>query len=199
MAGLPVRPTIDMKEFYRRHLPHGHPQEAVFFVTFRLKDSLPSEVIEALREEREGAKIALHDLPESKRAEQDKLNSGRYFEKWEEHLDKAEFGPHWLAQPEIADIVKEALHYRDGKAFDLHAYSIMSNHVHVIFEPLSKADWQHPTGVRCQCPPYIRRNGIPTYSRYTKSCNRSSGIQCGRQIFFLADKALSGRMKVMTA
>ena len=199
MAGLPVRPTIDMKEFYRRHLPHWHPQEAVFFVTFRLKDSLPSEVIEALREEREGAKIALHNLPESKQAEQDKLDSARYFEKWEEYLDKAEFGPRWLSQPEIADIVKEALHYREGKTFDLHAYSIMSNHVHVIFEPLSKADWQHRTGVRCQCPPYIRRNGIPTYYRCTKLCNPLSVTRRGRQIFFLADRALSGKMKVMTA
>ena len=35
-----------MKEFYRRHLPHWHPQDALFFVTFRLKDSLPHEVIE---------------------------------------------------------------------------------------------------------------------------------------------------------
>jgi putative transposase len=131
-----------MKEFYRRHLPHWQPKGAVFFVTFRLKGSLPSEVIKSLREEHERAKIALHSLPEPERASQIRPNNQRYFDKWEEYLDKAEFGPHWLFQPEIATLVKEALHYRDGKVLDLHAYCIMSNHVHVVFEALSKSDYQ---------------------------------------------------------
>jgi putative transposase len=117
-----------MKEFYCRHLPHWHPHDAVFFVTFRLKDSLPYEVVESLREERE-------------HAHQNAGDGQRYFEKWEDYLDKAEYGPCWLSQPEIADVVKEALQYRDGKVFDLHAFSIMSNHVHVVFEPLRKSEW----------------------------------------------------------
>ena len=116
-----------MKEFYHRHLPHWQPRDAIFFVTFRLKNSLPNEVIEALREEREHEK-------------QNQLDEQHYFERWEEFLDKAQFGPRWLLQPEIADIVKEAMHYRDGKVFDLHAFCIMSNHVHVVFEPLSRAE-----------------------------------------------------------
>jgi REP element-mobilizing transposase RayT len=143
-----------VKEFYRRHLPHWQPQGAVFFVTFRLKDSLPYEVIESLREERERAKVTLHNLPAADHASQKTPNDQHYFEKWEEYLDKAEFGPRWLSQPEIAVIVKEAMHYRDGKVFDLHTFCIMANHVHVIFEPLSKSDWQsdllgseYPTGV----------------------------------------------------
>ena len=131
-----------MKEFYRRHLPHWQPQGAVFFVTFRLKNSLPYEIIETLREERERAEVAIHSLLKSGRAHQNALDEQRYFDKWEEYLDKAEFGPRWLSQPEIADVVKEALHYRDGKVFDLHAFCIMSNHVHVVFEPLRKSGWQ---------------------------------------------------------
>src|ERR671922_2570677 len=130
MVELPVRPKVIMKEFYRRHLPHWQPKGAVFFVTVRLKNSLPHEVIEVLREERELAKAFLNNLPESERGNQSALNEQRYFERWEEYLDKAEFGPRWLSQPEVADIVKEATHYRDGKVFDLHAYCIMSNHVH---------------------------------------------------------------------
>jgi REP element-mobilizing transposase RayT len=131
-----------MKEFYRRHLPHWQPQGAVLFVTFRLKGSLPYEVIESLRAERESAKISLRGLPTSEHAYQNALDDQRYFDQWEEYLDKAGFGPRWLSQPEIAGIMKEALRYRDGKVFDLHAYCIMSNHVHVIFEPLSKSKWQ---------------------------------------------------------
>jgi putative transposase len=137
-----LRPTTIMKEFYRRHIPHWQPQGAVFFVTFRLKNSLPNEVIEALREERKHAKLILHRLPESARTQQNELDEQHNFEKWEEYLDKAEFGPRWLSQPEIADVVKEAMHFRDGKVFDSLAFSILSNHVHAVFEPLSKSDWQ---------------------------------------------------------
>lgn len=117
-----------MKTFYRRHLPHWQPQDAVFFVTFRLKNSLPYEIIESLKEERERAFRNLFD-------------DQRYFERWEEYLNMTDYGPRWLSQPEIADMVKEALHYRDGKVFDLHAYCIMPNHVHVVFEPLSRSEW----------------------------------------------------------
>jgi putative transposase len=92
-----LRPTITMKEFYLRHLPHWQPQGAVFFVTFRLKNSLPYEVIESLHEERERTKGALHYLPEPQRAHQNTLDEQHYFKKWEEYLDKAESGPRWLA------------------------------------------------------------------------------------------------------
>lgn len=130
-----------MKEFYRRHLPHWQPHDAVYFVTFRLKNSLPIEVIKSLKEERERTKALLEEFPESERERQNYLEERRYFGKWDSYLDKAESGPRWLAQSEIANIVKEAMHYRDGKVFDLHAFCIMSNHVHVVFE-ISKADWQ---------------------------------------------------------
>lgn len=57
-------------------------------------------------------------------------------------LDKAEFGPRWLTQPKIAEIIKEALQYRNGREYDLFAFSIMSNHVHAVFEPLERtSDW----------------------------------------------------------
>jgi putative transposase len=130
-----------MNEFYQRHLPHWQPQGAVFFVTFRLKDSLPYGIIESLRREREHARIALQRLPESQREHQNTLDEQVHFDKWESYLDQAEFGPQWLSQPEIAGVVKEALVYRDRKVFDLHAFSIMPNHVHVVFEPLRRSEW----------------------------------------------------------
>jgi putative transposase len=136
-----------MKEFYRRHLPHWQPRDAVYFVTFRLKNSLPIEVIKSLKEEREHTKALLEGFPKTEREGRNYLEERRYFGKWVSYLDKAEFGPHWLSQPEIASIIKEALHHRDGKVFDLHAFCIMSNHVHVVFEPISKADCQSALGL----------------------------------------------------
>jgi len=123
-----------MNEYYRRHLPHWQPHGAVFFVTFRLKNSIPYPVIETLRLERERERLAVQKETEPKRATQNYLDEQRSFWRWDEYLDKGEYGPRWLSQPEIADIVKEAFHFRDGTVFDLYAFCIMSNHVHAVFE-----------------------------------------------------------------
>ena len=82
-----------MKEFYRRHLPHWHARDAVFFVTFRLKSSLPYQVIKVLREEREREKILLEQRSESERVQPNYLKEGSYFAKWDANLDSAAFGP----------------------------------------------------------------------------------------------------------
>jgi putative transposase len=129
------------REFYRRHLPHWQPIGAILFITFRLKGSLPYEVIETLREERNLQKQNLAKLSESERTRQDYLDDRRYFVRWNDVLDKSETGPCWLGQAEIAKIVKEAFHYRDGREYELFTYCIMTNHVRVVFKP-GKSDCQ---------------------------------------------------------
>lgn len=124
-----------MKEYYHRHLPHWQPTGVVFFITFRLKGSLPYEAIKALREEREREKIEAEKSAQDQSRKQNYLDERNYFGRWDTLLDKAEFGPCWLSQPEVAKIVKEALMYRDEKVFDLYAFCIMSNHVHLVIKP----------------------------------------------------------------
>jgi putative transposase len=122
------------REFYRRHLPHWQPREAVFFVTFRLKGSLPLAVMAALQAQRAQERQKLANLPLEQRQQQDDLDERRSFGRWDAALDQAAAdGPRWLAQPDIAAIVKEALHYRAGRVYNLFAYCIKSNHVHVVF------------------------------------------------------------------
>lgn len=64
----------------------------------------------------------------------------KYFQKFDQLLDKCESGPDWLCNNQIADIVREALHYRDGSQYNLHAYAIMPNHVHLVFDTRSTCD-----------------------------------------------------------
>ena len=104
---------MEKKTFYRRDLPHFHPNDAPYFITFRLADSLPRAVIE------------------ERKRNATKHPDGMSFSEMDGYLD-AGHGPLWLGEPEIADIVKEALHYRDGKEYLLHAYTIMPNHVHMV-------------------------------------------------------------------
>ena len=45
-------------------------------------------------------------------------------------------GPRWLAQPEIADIVVQALLYGERvDKYAIYAFVVMPNHVHVVWQP----------------------------------------------------------------
>jgi REP element-mobilizing transposase RayT len=59
-----------------------------------------------------------------------------YFGKFDKLLDASDFGPTWLKKKEIAEIVKDAIHFYDNKKYNLVCYTIMSNHVHQVFKPL---------------------------------------------------------------
>ncbi len=57
----------------------------------------------------------------------------RYFGNFDEMLDKAANNQSWLQDDRVAQMVVEAMHFRDKKAYDLLAYCIMPNHVHMVF------------------------------------------------------------------
>ncbi len=153
---------MSYREFYRRYLPHWQPPDATLFVTFRLAGSLPQIVIEELRKEREAAKRKLARIVDKiQREKQDYLDDRRAFGRWDEALDCSLDSPHWSGRPEIAEIVAEALHYRVGRAYDLLAYCIMPNHVHVVFVVGRTASLTNQRG-RTASPSYEgSRNATP--------------------------------------
>jgi REP element-mobilizing transposase RayT len=51
-------------------------------------------------------------------------------------LDNAVTGPLYLKRPEMAEMVVDAIRYQDGRQYDLHAYVVMANHVHLLITPL---------------------------------------------------------------
>jgi REP element-mobilizing transposase RayT len=58
-----------------------------------------------------------------------------WFKKFELILDGGKCGPLWLSDETVAKTVAESLHYRDGNVYRLDAFSIMPNHVHIVFKP----------------------------------------------------------------
>ncbi len=126
-----------MKIFYERNLPHYQPLNGMFHVVFRLAGSLPLEAVKELQKEKEQAKSKITGIENIKmKYEAYYAHQTEYFEKFDMLLDKASHGPTWLAQPAIAQLVAEALHKHDGKEYELFAFSVMSNHVHVVFQLL---------------------------------------------------------------
>ena len=103
---------------YRRHLPHWFPPGTAIFLTWRLHGSIPIRVLERLS------------------AEPQKPNA-RAFKLLDEELDRGLHGPHWLADSQVADSVSERIqrHADTLRHYDLHAYVLMSHHVHILITP----------------------------------------------------------------
>jgi REP element-mobilizing transposase RayT len=93
--------------YYARNLPHWQPEGAPLFVTWRLFGSLP----------RTGRDYST-------------------FTAYETQLDAAGFGPTWLSDDRIAQVVVDALAFRQTelKLYELMAWVIMPNHVHIVVD-----------------------------------------------------------------
>lgn len=131
----------DYREFYERHLPHWQPEGATLFVTCRLAGSLPRAKIAELQAQRQVQQARLAQIDDTEERNRRAYQTDRHaFGQWDHALHCTTYGPHWLSEPQIANIVVEALHYRDDRVFDLLAYCLMPNHMHLVIAPQQRAD-----------------------------------------------------------
>jgi REP element-mobilizing transposase RayT len=123
-----------MQDIFFRHLPHWHPPNATFFVTFRLAGSLPRSVLQTLDWEWEQEKARLASQFQGSELENQRYAlSKRYFARFDGHLDRAD-GPRWLADPRLAGIVRDEIHALHPEHYHLLAFCIMPNHVHLLID-----------------------------------------------------------------
>ncbi len=83
-------------------------------------------------------------LPESRAFPPERLSGGEAFVAMDRLLDHARTGPLYLKLPEIASMVMQAILDGDAKfgRYDLHAFVIMPNHVHMLVTGhVSARDW----------------------------------------------------------
>ena len=137
------------KVFYRRNLPHYQPTGAIFFITFRLRGSLPRIVLEEMKRENEIIEADINKVNILRRKNR-LLNNQRkkYFVKFDELLNKSKTGPFWLRNKKVAKLVTGAIQYRDGKVYDLRAFCVMPNHVHMLFLVTRHSVSSSPNSVR---------------------------------------------------
>lgn len=119
----------------RGYLPHLEAQKAIYFVTFRLADSLPRELILQLRQQR--ATIAKASFAgTASPSDLSRLRELRaLLKKVERCLDRG-IGCCYLNDPRVAAIAAETLRHFHGQRYRLLAWCVMPNHVHVLFSPL---------------------------------------------------------------
>ena len=135
----------------RGYLPHYDGEEAIQHVTFHLSDSLPKEVVFRLEEE-------LKVVPPEKQDEERR-------KKVEDWID-AGHGSCVLREPDIAQMVEDALLFFDAQRYRLIAWVVMPNHVHVLFQALQGwtvseivASWKKFTARKIN--EYLRKTSFP--------------------------------------
>lgn len=110
----------------RRNLPHLYYNEGIYFVTARLANTIPIDKLELMHQ---------NIL--------DKQNSNfskyiNHFIDYDSYLDKTSHGFDAFKNHSCAEILKNCLHYPDGKDYRLICYTIMSNHFHLVFELINR-------------------------------------------------------------
>ncbi len=113
----------------RNHLPHWQQEGSTYFVTWRLKDSIPRDVLERLISERTEWE-SLHPKPWTDDEESEYHNT---FSKEADRLMDMGFGECVFRNLNCRDALAKSLSLFDGERFLMHSWVAMPNHVHVLF------------------------------------------------------------------
>lgn len=128
---------------YHCNLPHWRQPRALYFVTFRLGDSLPKAVLDQWKEERNAwlnARGARSERDLDRLPRRDRYEFARHFNrKVQEYLDTGH-GECWLRYPEIARLVERTILHFDGDRCAVGEYVVMPNHIHVLVA--AAPDWR---------------------------------------------------------
>ena len=126
------------KQFYRRNLPHIQPEDAVLFVTYRLFFELPVGYHKKIRTMKLKFSKMIKLLDKRKKESEKYEFEKKLFDFKDNFIGKFKNSPFWLKNKNIAKIVKDSLFWGAEKRYDLFAFCIMPNHVHIVIRPLSK-------------------------------------------------------------
>ena len=123
----PLDPHAKVQK-HRRNLPHWELCDATYFVTFRLADAVPQDVLRRWKEELETWR-KFHPEPWDAVT---KYEYQKRFQEDREHWLDQGHGECLLKKSDVAAIVVNALRHFDRDRYVLDAFAVMPNHVHVL-------------------------------------------------------------------
>jgi len=155
---------MQKKEYYKHNLPHFQQPGQAYFVTWSLKDAVPKHALQHFANKLEILRsqiktdladsfsgLADSDPPLEKESRfgdretkieklKNKYNllKKRYIKAYNDLLD-VQLNPYIdLSKPENTEIIINALKYWEDKKLKNHAFCVMPNHVHWVFELFEK-------------------------------------------------------------
>ncbi|MDP4624578.1 MAG: transposase [Akkermansiaceae bacterium] len=112
----------------RNHLPHWQQMGATYFVTWRLGDSMPRSLLDALYQKRD---VWMKDHPQPWTEEVESEYHRLYSTEIERMMDLGHGT--CILKTECRIILSEVLGKFGGERFVLHSWVAMPNHVHILF------------------------------------------------------------------
>jgi putative transposase len=165
---LPDRPVMHFLDEFgaisktRNKLPHWQQGYCACFVTFRLNDSIPADVLTRWNLERKEW-IGTHHKPWDLETEQ--AYHRRFSRFIDRQLDDCR-GQCLLRDPQNSDVVDQSLKHFDRERYLLHCHVVMPNHLHVLVSV---------------CPEVGLASVVSTWKRWTatrigRGIDRTGGI-----------------------
>ena len=123
---------LDLNIRHGAYLPHWTKDGAVYHVRFRLADSLPQEKLKMISDERKGF---MNRIKNRKPTKYELKRIDELFSESVEGFLDAGYGACWLNRNDVAKIATSTLTFFDQDHYDLYAWCIMPNHIHVVVKP----------------------------------------------------------------
>ena len=127
-------PLKETEVSFKDNLPHMHQEGVIQYITFRLNDSLPQKA-------RDEIKNRLTNFKENNPEPWDNNTTYRYWTlmgKLQSRLLDNGYGNCILKDPEVRKIVDDAIIHCNGLTYELIAYVVMPNHVHMLIKPIEQ-------------------------------------------------------------
>ncbi len=111
----------------RKNLPHWDQDSKLQMITFHLADSLPKKVLEEIKKRRK-------ELAQNKFNTEETKIRRYHLNNYVDKMADAGYGECIFRNKEICDIMENSILYFDEVRYNIHAYVIMPNHVHILLE-----------------------------------------------------------------
>ena len=119
----------------RRNLPHWSQQGKLYFVTWRLADSLPQHVLKQIEADRQRW---LEQHGDGSVADMEPMVKREWYRLFHHRVQKwldAGHGACVLRNPAVRQIIVDALHHFHGERYHLGSLAVAGNHVHLLVAP----------------------------------------------------------------
>ncbi len=123
-----MKRTPETISFHEGRLPHWEVSDGKYFATLCLLGAIPAAAVKRFKEERKALEtLQGGELLRKKR---------EILAQMEKHLD-SKSAPRLLAEPAIAEMVMEAIEFRQRQGlWNVIEFVIMPSHLHIFLEPL---------------------------------------------------------------
>lgn len=128
---------MSVDQVTRGSLPHWYHPGHAHFITYRLVNSIPASQLREWKTRRTEL-LDRGPPPGIDAAEYRGRLHKQFFAEYDRYLD-SHVGQNWLANPQAAAIIRENLYHHHGVKYELLAWCVMSNHVHVVLQPFESA------------------------------------------------------------